>query len=297
MLELLATPAVSLVFTAILGLIVGSFLNVVILRLPARLLHDWRAQSRELLELAPDTTAAPPGIVNEPSHCPKCKHTLGGLENLPLLSWLALRGRCRHCGARISVRYPLIEALSCLASIVIMWRFGFGWQAAAGLALTWALIALAGIDLRAQLLPDQITLPLLWLGLLLSLAPVFIDGQSSILGAALGYLSLWAIYWLFRLVTGKEGMGYGDFKLLGALGAWMGPFALLPITLIASLIGALIGGAALALEGRDRATPIPFGPFLAVAGWAEFAFGAEIAALYQHWFVEPLAALYQYWLG
>ena len=285
MFDFLATPGGALALAAVLGLIVGSFLNVVILRLPLRLIHAWREQSREILELDPGEAAcAPPGIVREPSHCPQCKHKLGALENIPLFSWLALRGRCKHCGASISAQYPLVELLACLSSVLIVWKFGVTWQAGAGLGFTWTLIALAGIDVRTQLLPDQLTLPLLWSGLLLALSPLFVGSEASILGAALGYMSLWSIYWLFKLATGKEGMGYGDFKLLGALGAWMGPLALLPIVLIASLIGALVGGAFLAIQGRDRATPIPFGPFLAAAGWVQFVFGAHISALYQHLF-------------
>lgn len=285
MLEFIAIPGVAIALAAVFGLLVGSFLNVVILRLPARLMHSWREQSREMLELAPDETAtAPPGIVFESSHCPQCKHALGALENIPLLSWLALRGRCKHCGAKISAQYPLVEALSCIASALIVWKFGFTWAAGAGLIFTWTLIALAGIDVHTQLLPDQMTLPLLWLGLLISLPPLFVSVDSAVLGAAIGYLSLWLVYWGFKLLTGKEGMGYGDFKLLGALGAWMGPLALLPIILLSSLIGAIIGGTLLAVQGRDRATPIPFGPFLAAAGWVQFVFGTQISALYQHLF-------------
>jgi leader peptidase (prepilin peptidase) / N-methyltransferase len=269
-------------FAGLLGLIVGSFLNVVILRLPARLMHAWRAQSRELLELpAPPDQITPPGIIWESSHCPQCKHALGVLENIPLLSWLVLRGRCRHCHTPISIQYPLVELLTGLASAAVLWKFGFGWQAAGGLALTWALIALAGIDLRTQLLPDQLTAPLLWLGLLLSLVPLFVDGRASIIGAAIGYLSLWSVYWLFKLATGKEGMGYGDFKLLAALGAWMGPVALLPIVLLSSLMGAIVGGAFLVIRGHDRATPIPFGPFIAGAGWVWFIGGEQLFAAYR----------------
>ena len=283
--DFLRNPAAFAALAGVLGLIVGSFLNVVILRLPARLMHAWRVQSREMLELDDSANdAAPPGIVHEPSHCPRCKHPLGALENIPLLSWLALRGRCRHCHAPISIQYPLVEALTALTSIGIAWHFGFGWQTGAGLLLTWTLIALAGIDVHTQLLPDQMTLPLLWLGLLLSLAPLYVGADASILGAAIGYLSLWSVYRLFKLATGKEGMGYGDFKLLAALGAWMGPFALLPIVLLSSLIGAIVGGAFLALRGHDRATPIPFGPFLAAAGWAWFVFNAPLLKLYQHIF-------------
>ena len=285
MIDLAGNAGAAIALAGVLGLIVGSFLNVVILRLPERLMHDWRAQSRELLELPAENVApAPPGIVWEASHCPTCKHTLGALENIPLLSWIALRGRCRHCGTPISVQYPLVELLTGVASAAILWKFGLGWQAGAGLGLTWLLIAASGIDLRTQLLPDQLTLPLLWAGLLLSLMPLFVDSHASIIGAAVGYLSLWSVYWLFKLATGKEGMGYGDFKLLAALGAWMGVEAVLPIVLLSSLIGAIVGGTFLLLKGRDRATPIPFGPFLAAAGWLWFMSGMQIYDAYLHAF-------------
>jgi leader peptidase (prepilin peptidase)/N-methyltransferase len=275
----------AIALAGVLGLLVGSFLNVVILRLPARLMHDWRQQSRDLLELEPDAGVnAPPGIVREPSHCPHCKHPLSPLENVPLLSWLVLRGHCRHCGAAISMQYPLVELLCAVCSALVLWKFGLGWQAGAALLLTWTLIALAGIDVRTQLLPDQLTLPLLWLGLIFSLFPLFIGSSASVLGAVVGYLSLWSVYWLFKLATGKEGMGYGDFKLLGALGAWMGVSALLPIVLLSSLIGAIVGGAFLVIRGRDRATPIPFGPFLAAAGWVQFVWGDQVLALYRQTF-------------
>ena len=285
MLELIAIPSVAIALAAVVGLLVGSFVNVVILRLPARLMHSWRVQSREILELdGQDAANAPPGIVWESSHCPSCKHTLGVLENIPVLSWVVLRGSCKHCGKKISAQYPLVELLTCICSTLIVWKFGVSWQAGAGLLFTWTLIALGGIDVRTQLLPDQMTLPLLWLGLLIALLPLFVDAESAVLGAAIGYLSLWSVYWLFKLLTGKEGMGYGDFKLLGALGAWMGPAALLPIVLLSSLIGAVVGGTFLAIQGRDRATPIPFGPFLAAAGWVQFAFGEQIFMLYRHFF-------------
>jgi leader peptidase (prepilin peptidase)/N-methyltransferase len=283
-LEFLLQPGAAIACAGLLGLIVGSFLNVVILRLPATLIHAWRQQSRELLEIEADGEADPPGLVWEPSHCPKCKHKLGVLENIPLLSWLALRGRCKHCGTPISAQYPLVELTAALASAAIIWKFGVNWQAGAGLLLTWALISLSGIDVRTQLLPDQITLPLLWMGLLLSLAPVFVDSTDGILGAAIGYLSLWSVYWLFKLATGKEGMGYGDFKLLGALGAWMGPWALLPIILMSSFVGAIVGGIFLVVRSHDRSTPIPFGPFIAAAGWFWFLFADPLTGFYQRLF-------------
>ncbi|HJT98913.1 MAG TPA: A24 family peptidase [Rhodanobacteraceae bacterium] len=269
-------PGPLIALTGLLGLLVGSFLNVVILRLPRRLEHEWRTQARELLGHAESDEVSPPDLVVTGSHCPSCKHPLSALDNIPLASWLALRGRCRYCRAKISWQYPLVELLTALASATIAWKIGFGWPLAAGLVFTWILIAASGIDARTQLLPDQLTLPLLWLGLALSLVPLFIAPDAAILGAAIGYLSLWSVYWLFKLATGKEGMGYGDFKLLAALGAWMGVASLLPIVLLSSLIGAIVGGAVLALRGQDRATPIPFGPFIAAAGWGWFVFGDSL---------------------
>jgi leader peptidase (prepilin peptidase)/N-methyltransferase len=283
-LDWLHAPAALVPLTALLGLLVGSFLNVVILRLPRRLEHDWRNQARELLgmDVAVDGPAdeAPPDLVLKRSHCPQCRHVLSALDNIPLLSWLALRGRCRYCKAPISLQYPLVELLSAILSAAVAWRFGFGWPLAAGLVFTWTLIAAAGIDVRTQLLPDQLTLPLLWLGLLIALVPVFVTPAAAIVGAAIGYLSLWSVFWLFKLLTGKEGMGYGDFKLLGALGAWMGATSLLPIILLSSLIGAIIGGIVLAVRGQGRNTPIPFGPFIAAAGWVWFVFGDRLGGFY-----------------
>ena len=269
-----------LVFAAVLGLLVGSFLNVVILRLPARMAAQWRREAQEELALESTDEPLPPGIVREPSHCPQCKHRLSAMDNIPLFGWLALRGRCRYCRAPISMQYPLVELLSGVLSVLVVWKFGPGWTALAGLAFTWTLIALAGIDFRTQLLPDQLTYPLLWLGLLLSLLPMFVLPPSSILGAALGYLSLWSVYWLFKLLTGKEGMGYGDFKLLAALGAWMGPGALLPVILLSSLVGALLGGTLILLRRHGREVPMPFGPFIAMAGWIWFIAGEPLLQTY-----------------
>ncbi|NCT66727.1 MAG: prepilin peptidase [Rhodanobacteraceae bacterium] len=285
-LDWLHAPAALIPLTALLGLLVGSFLNVVILRLPRRLEHEWRSQAHEMLDVprAGDAGEAPPDLVFTGSHCPHCRHKLSPLDNIPLLSWLALRGRCRYCKAPISWQYPLVELLSALASAAIAWKFGFGWPLAAGLVFTWMLIAASGIDARTQLLPDQLTLPLLWLGLLIALVPLFVTPEAAIVGAAIGYLSLWSVFWLFKLTTGKEGMGYGDFKLLGALGAWMGATALLPIILLSSLIGAIVGGTVLALRGQDRSTPIPFGPFIAAAGWAWFVFGDRLGGFYARLF-------------
>ncbi|TAL73187.1 MAG: prepilin peptidase [Rhodanobacter sp.] len=265
---------------ALLGLIVGSFLNVVILRLPERMAAEWRREARDVLEMEGDTAPLPPGIVREPSHCMHCGHPLSPLDNIPVLSWLFLRGRCRYCKAGISIQYPLVELLTGITSAVVVWKLGPTWPALAGLGLTWSLIALSGIDFRVQLLPDQITLSLLWVGLLLALVPLFVTGHAAIIGAAIGYLSLWSVYWLFKLVTGKEGMGHGDFKLLAALGAWMGPVALLPIVLLSSFIGAIVGGTLIATRRHESGVPMPFGPFIAMAGWVWFIAGDRLLYAY-----------------
>jgi leader peptidase (prepilin peptidase)/N-methyltransferase len=236
----------------------------------------WRQEARDVLELESEEAPLPPGIVREPSHCPHCKHRLSALDNIPLFGWLMLGGRCRYCKTAISIQYPLVELLSGLLSAAVLWKFGPGLPALAGLVFTWMLIALSGIDFRTQLLPDQLTFPLLWIGLLLSLLPMFVAPSPAILGAAIGYLSLWSVYWLFKLLTGKEGMGYGDFKLLAALGAWMGPMALLPIVLLSSLVGAVLGGSLILLRRHGREVPMPFGPFIAVAGWIWFMAGEQL---------------------
>ena len=270
-------------FAGLLGLLVGSFLNVVILRLPARMEAFWRQEARDVLGLgADDAEALPPGIVRERSHCPRCKHPLAARDNIPVLGWLLLRGRCRYCREPISVQYPLVELLCGIASAAIVWRFGPGWSAAAGLVFTWLLIALSGIDVRTQLLPDPLVYPLLWIGLLLSLHPLFVPPAAAILAAAVGYLSLWSVYWLFKLLTGKEGMGHGDFKLLAAMGAWMGLGCLLPVILLSSLIGTVVGGTLMALKRHQRDVPIPFGPFIAAAGWVWFVAGDTLLAGYLH---------------
>ncbi|MBB5360697.1 leader peptidase (prepilin peptidase)/N-methyltransferase [Rhodanobacter sp. ANJX3] len=269
-----------IVFAGVLGLLVGSFLNVVILRLPERMAAAWEQEARDVLELEAEAPPMPPGIVREPSHCPQCKHRLSPLDNIPLFGWLLLRGRCRYCRAKISIQYPLVELLTGVLSAVIVWKFGPSWPALAGLTLTWFLIALSGIDFRTQLLPDQLTLPLLWIGMLLALLTMFVAAPAAILGAAIGYLSLWSVYWLFKLLTGKEGMGYGDFKLLAALGAWMGPVAILPIVLLSSFIGALAGGSLMIVRKRDSQIPMPFGPFIAAAGWVWFVAGDHLLQSY-----------------
>lgn len=266
----------------VLGLIVGSFLNVVILRLPARMEWFWKRDAREMLALPDDGEPAPPDLVRKGSHCPHCSHPLAPWDNIPLLSWLLLRGRCRYCRAPISKQYPLVELLCGITSAIVVWKFGIAWQSAAGLVLTWVLIAAAGIDFRTQLLPDSLTLPLLWLGLLISLAPLFAGTRDAVIGAAVGYIALWAVYWIFKLATGKEGMGYGDFKLFAVAGAWLGWTALLPVIIIAALSGAIIGVIVLSMRGQDRSVPIPFGPFLAVATWIWLIAGEAILTAYVH---------------
>ena len=263
-----------------LGLLVGSFLNVVILRLPRRLEWEWKRDAREVLEEPEIYDPPPPGIVVERSHCPHCKTPLSWYENIPLFSWLALRGKCRHCKAPISPQYPLVELLTALLAMASVWRFGFGWQGFGAIVLTCFLIALSGIDLRTQLLPDQLTLPLMWLGLIGSLDNLYMPAKPALLGAIAGYVSLWLVWWLFKQVTGKEGMGRGDFKLLAAIGAWVGLNGVLPTLLLSSVVGAVIGSVWLATQGRDRATPIPFGPYLAIAGWIVFFWGPQIIDAY-----------------
>lgn len=282
---LLLHPEAATLAALFFGLLIGSFLNVVILRLPRRLEWEWKRDSREMLGLTEPYEPAPAGIVVESSHCPQCGHKLAPWENIPLLSFVALRGRCRGCKAPISWQYPAVELLTGLLFAACLWRFGPGWQTWLGLVFSAVLVALSGIDLRTQLLPDQLTQPLLWLGLLASLFGIYVDPVSAILGAVAGYLSLWSVYWLFKLATGKEGMGRGDFKLLAALGAWCGIKAVLPILLISSLVGAIIGSAWLLLKGRDRATHIPFGPYLAIAGWIQFFLGIDLLGLYLRWAV------------
>lgn len=269
-------PGLGFPAAAGLGLLVGSFLNVVILRLPPRLEWAWKRDSREILDEPEVYDPPPPGIVVERSHCPHCKHQLAWYENIPVFSWLALRGKCRNCKAPISIQYPLVELLTMLLFVASVWRFGFGWQGFGAILLSCFLVCLAGIDLRTRLLPDQLTLPLLWLGLVASVENLYMGPKAALLGAMAGYLSLWSVYWLFKQLTGKEGMGHGDFKLLAALGAWVGLVGILPTILISSLVGAVLGSIWLAMKGRDRATPIPFGPYLAIAGWITFFWGEAL---------------------
>ncbi|MBK8638978.1 MAG: prepilin peptidase [Chromatiaceae bacterium] len=279
---LIETPALLYTTVGLFALAVGSFLNVVIHRLPLMMEQAWRRECADLAgEEAPGAerlSLALPG-----SRCPHCGHALKARENIPLLSYLFLRGRCSACANPIGARYPLVEAGTALMSLLVVWHFGVTWEAAAALALTWGLIVLAGIDIDTQLLPDSITLPLLWLGLLLSLAGSFSSPRDAILGAALGYLFLWTIYQVFKLITGREGMGYGDFKLFALFGAWLGWQALPMILILSSVVGAIIGLALLARRGQDRHTPLPFGPYLAAAGWIALLWGETINGAYLQW--------------
>ena len=281
--SILGNPTAAAMAALVFGLLVGSFLNVVILRLPRRLEWQWKQDSREMLGIQDTYDPAPPGIVIESSHCPHCGHKLAAWENIPLISFLALRGKCRQCRSPISWQYPLVELLTGLLFAACILRFGTGVEGGLALVFTGLLIAMSGIDLRTTWLPDQLTQPLLWIGLLASLVTVFVDPVSAILGAAAGYMSLWSVYKLFKLITGKEGMGYGDFKLLAALGAWCGIKAVLPILLISSLVGAIVGSLWLVFKGKDRSTQIPFGPYLAIAGWIQFISGADLLGMYLRW--------------
>ena len=273
-------PGLGYPLAAGLGLMLGSFLNVVILRLPRRLEWQWKRDSLETLGEPEIYDPPPPGIVVERSHCPHCKHELSWYENIPVFSWLALRGKCRNCKSPISIQYPLVELLTMALVLCCVWKFGFGWQGFGAIVFTCFLVALSGIDLRTQLLPDQLTLPLMWLGLVASIDSLYMPAKPALVGAIIGYLSLWSVWWLFKQLTGKEGMGHGDFKLLAAMGAWFGLNGILPTILLSSLVGAIIGSIWLYARGRDRATPIPFGPYLAIAGWITFLWGENLVGAY-----------------
>ena len=262
-----------------LGLIVGSFLNVVILRLPKMMDQSWRRECCELLD-QPWSDEAPLTLSYPRSQCPGCGTAIKPWHNIPIISWLTLRGRCAQCGMRISARYPVVELLTGLLSGFAAWQFGFGPEAVSALVLIWVLIALTGIDMDTQLLPDSMTLPLLWLGLGVNLFSVWTPLFSAVMGVMLGYGSLWSVYWLFKLVTGKEGMGYGDFKLLGALGAWFGWQAVPLMILLSSFVGAALGIATLIARRQDRDTPMPFGPYLAGAGLLTLFFGNTLLSEY-----------------
>ena len=282
---LAANPALFAVVAALFGLLIGSFLNVVIHRLPLVLERQWRAHSAELAGQVVAPEKEPFGLVRPRSRCPSCQAPIRAIHNIPVLSYLALGRRCASCRAPISKRYPLVELATAAAFAIVAWHFGFGLQAALAIVFSAYLIALTGIDVDRQLLPDVLTLPLLWIGLLASLwhapggtPPVAM--RDALIGAAAGYLSLWAVFQLFRLVTGKEGMGYGDFKLFAAIGAWLG-WQMLPLVLLLSAFtGAVVGIVLIAVRGRDRNVPMSFGPYLAAAGWIALMWGPQIVGGY-----------------
>ena len=270
------------VFTAcafVLGLIIGSFLNVVIHRLPKMLERQWRD---ELSELNDQEVAASPryNLMVPRSACPACGHAIGALENVPLISYFALRGKCAGCKARISPRYPLVEALTGVLSGYIAWRYGFTWQTLALLVFVWSMIALAFIDLDTFYLPDDITLPLVWAGLLANMGGLFVDLQSAVIGAIAGYLALWIVFWGYKLATGKDGMGYGDFKLLAAIGAWLGWKMLPVVILLSSLVGAIVGISLIVFARHGRNVPIPFGPYLVLGGLIALFWGDQLLHYY-----------------
>ncbi len=264
----------------IFGLLIGSFLNVVVYRLPLMLQRDWQSQAREVLELPPAPPAETFNLLLPNSSCPCCGHEIRPWENVPVVSYLLLRGKCSSCKMPISKRYPLVELACGVLSGYVAWHFGFTWQAGAILVLSWGLLAMSLIDADHQILPDALVLPLLWLGLIVNHFGLFTSLEDALWGTIAGYLSLWSVYWLFKLITGKEGMGYGDFKLLAMLGAW-GGWQVLPLTiLLSSLVGAVLGVIILRLRGSDTSTPIPFGPYLAIAGWIALLWGDVITGNY-----------------
>ncbi len=278
------TPVAFIALCGLLGLIVGSFLNVVIHRLPRMMEEEWREQCASLDTDPTQATAAPTGprynLIVPRSACPACGHQIRALENIPVLSYLALRGRCSQCKTRISPRYPIVETLTGVLSAFVAWHFGFGIAALSALVFVWALIALTFIDFDTHLLPDSITQPLLWLGLLVNFGGTFTGLQSAVIGAVAGYLILWGVYWLFKLTTGKEGMGFGDFKLLAAIGAWLG-WQVLPLTiLLSSMVGAVVGITLILFAGHGRQIPIPFGPYLAGGGLIALFWGQSITQAY-----------------
>jgi leader peptidase (prepilin peptidase)/N-methyltransferase len=283
-------PAFFMGFVFIVSLMVGSFLNVVIYRLPVMMEQSWKAEIAEYtasqyegIPAADSSKNIPFNLVKPDSTCPKCKYKIRAWENIPLISWLLLRGKCSQCKNSISIRYPLVEFATGLLSTLVAWHFGFGLAGFAAIVATWLLIAMTFIDLDTMLLPDQLTLSLLWLGLILSIESPFVSSQDALIGAAIGYLSLWSLYWAFKLLTGKEGMGYGDFKLLAAIGAWVGWQHLPVVILLSSFVGAVAGVTLLTIQGKDRNQPIPFGPYLAAAGWLTILYGDVIIAYYWQW--------------
>ncbi len=283
-----SSPLIFVALVFFLSLLIGSFLNVVIYRLPIMMEREWRAQCEELAETeATDIPAGRFDLVFPRSRCTSCDAQITAMQNVPIVSYLILRGKCASCGSSISKRYPIVETLSAILTAIVAWRFGFGWESAAAVLLTWTLIAISVIDIDHQIIPDSISLPFVWIGLMLSLfhpmqgsEVLFIDSETAVVGALAGYLSLWTVYQLFRLMTGKEGMGYGDFKLLAVLGAWLGWQMLPLIILLSAIVGAVVGISMIVFRRADRSTPIPFGPYLAAAGWIAMLWGPQIVAAY-----------------
>jgi len=263
-----------------LGLVVGSFFNVVIYRLPLMMEARWRRDCCELLELPGEKQAPLLTLASPNSHCPHCGTAIKPWHNVPVISYLLLRGKCAACATPISLRYPAVELATGLLTLLLAWHFSPPWALAGAILFTWALLVLTMIDVDHKLLPDDITLPLLWLGLLFNLGATFVSLADAVIGAMAGYLILWSVYWLFKLLTGKEGMGYGDFKLLAAIGAWLGWQALPLVILLSSLVGAICGIALIVMRGRGREVPIPFGPYLAIAGWIALLWGDAISSRY-----------------
>ncbi len=277
-------PALYLGTLFVLGSLIGSFLNVVIYRLPLMMQREWRSDCLEFLEQPADEQQDRFNLAVPRSRCGECGHQISALENIPIVSYLVLGGKCSACKTRISAQYPLVELFTALISVVVGWHFGVSLQALAALLLSWSLIAASGIDIGHKLLPDNITLPLLWLGLLLALFDVFVSLEDSVIGAMAGYLSLWSVFMLFKLFTGKEGMGYGDFKLLAMLGAWLGWKPLLVVVLTSSLVGSVVGVSMILLQRIGRGTQIPFGPYLAAAGWMTLLWGDQLMRFYSSLF-------------
>lgn len=279
----LQTHPIFFVFTmTLLGMCIGSFLNVVIYRLPKMMEQDWHEQCCDLLEIKNENVKEQPrvNLIYPGSSCPACEHKITALENIPVISYLFLKGRCSSCKAKISLQYPIIEIFTGLATAYVAWHFGFNLQTLFAVLLTWTLICLSAIDLEHSLLPDDITLPFLWLGLACNIFEIFTDIESSLIGAMLGYSVLWIVFMSFKIVTGKEGMGYGDFKLLALLGAWFGWQYLPLVILLSSIAASLIGIAMIIFRGREKSTAFPFGPYLAIAGWVTLIWGEELVGIY-----------------
>ena len=283
-----SSPVTFIVVCFVFALLIGSFLNVVIYRLPVMMQREWRKQAQEIVaEPADDLPEGRFDLIAPRSRCPSCNRQITAMQNIPVVSWLALGGKCANCKAPISRRYPIIELMTAVLTALVAWRFGFGLEAAAAILMTWALITISMIDVDHQIIPDSLSLPLMWIGLFLALfhpmadaQVLFVSPKEAIVGALGGYLSLWSIYHLFRMITGKEGMGYGDFKLLAALGAWLGYQSLPLIILLSAVVGAAVGISLILFKRHDRSVPIPFGPYLAAAGWIAMMYGPQIVGRY-----------------